>query len=260
MEAGLLFKDPERLPACSRARQMRRRNRGWRASGVMDKEVNAIRQSMAAEPGPVRQWIINHDDSRWFVGLYIGLAVVLSIWLGLFWLVAIVGVHLVFEWIRQAHPEACGVRALARAIWEIKLDLALVLFAFALALYLEVIAGAVGLGAGARLASQAGARAAAWQRVLRGVLLSLDDVAQVARVAARNRKPAGHGCCVTAAGAAALGVPNQTPWAGPWSLGDRLTIGFGCCCVLSILLAPLLTEHNWTSVWQSVIAELRPFP
>jgi len=37
--------------------------------------------------------------------------------------------------------EACGARALARAIREIKLDLALVLFAFALALYLEVLAG-----------------------------------------------------------------------------------------------------------------------
>ena len=66
--------------------------------------------------------------------------------------------------------------------------LALVLFAFVLALYFEVIAGAAGLGGGVRVASQAGARSAAWQRVLRGLLLSLDDVAQVARVAARGRK------------------------------------------------------------------------
>jgi hypothetical protein len=226
----------------------------------MDQDGSIIRHEITAGPGPIRRWILYHDDSRWFVGLYIGLAVVLSIWIGLFWLVAIVGVHLVFEWIRQAHPDRCGLGALARAMWEIKLDLALVLFAFALALYLEVIAGAAGLGAGLRVASQAGARAAAWQRVLRGLLLSLDDVAQVARVATRGRKGSGAGSAVPTDAQPGSAVNALGGWRGAWSLGDRLTIGFGCGCGLSILLAPMLTEHTWFSTWQSLAAELRPLP
>jgi hypothetical protein len=48
-------------------------------------------RTLAAEPGTaaaIDRWIQNHDDSRLFAVLYIGLALVLSIVLGLFWLVA----------------------------------------------------------------------------------------------------------------------------------------------------------------------------
>jgi len=76
----------------------------------------------------------------------------------------------------------------------LKLDLALILFALVLSLYLEVTLGLVGLGAGARGAAMAGAgarlgvRFTVIQQVLRGLLLSLDDLAQVVRVLLRRRK------------------------------------------------------------------------
>lgn len=49
----------------------------------------------------IYDWVIRHDDSWLFTVLHIGLAVVLSIWIGLFWLVAVVVVHFAFEIVRQ---------------------------------------------------------------------------------------------------------------------------------------------------------------
>jgi hypothetical protein len=64
----------------------------------------------ADQPGPLRRWIIDHDNSRLFVVAYVGLELVLSIFVGLFWLVFVVGLHVVFELVRQhhAHPAAGG--------------------------------------------------------------------------------------------------------------------------------------------------------
>jgi hypothetical protein len=129
---------------------------------------------------PVRAWIVEHDQSRVFLVLYIGLAVVLSLWISLFWLVAVVGAHLVLELIRQSHLQIGARRIVLESAWELKLDVALVLFALALSLYMETVLGVVGLQGAARLgsASRAAARFASWERVLRGVALSADDAAQ----------------------------------------------------------------------------------
>jgi hypothetical protein len=126
--------------------------------------------------GAVRAWILQHDESWLFTISYVGLAVVLSIWISLFWLVAVVGVHFILEWIRQSHFAERSRDVLRRSLWELKLDGALILFAFALTAYLEVILGMAGLAGASRMGLQAGARFAGWSRVLRGVLLSLVSV------------------------------------------------------------------------------------
>jgi hypothetical protein len=200
--------------------------------------------------GALRTWIINHDESWLFTISYVGLAVVLSIWISLFWLVAVVGAHVALEWVRQSHLASRPGSVPARVLWEVKLDLALVLFALALTAYLEVILGVAGLGGAARLGIQSGARLAGWARVLRGVLLSLDDAAQVARVAlARGSGPEDTDEPGTAA----------APWTR-WSVGDHIAIWLGVVCVVLIFAAPALTDHTYASLWPTLLAELHPAP
>jgi hypothetical protein len=219
----------------------------------------------------VRDWIINHDDSWLFLALYIGLAVILSIWISLFWLVAVVGVHFAFEWVRQQTLRSGFGDILLEVLWELKLDIALVLFALALSLYMEVVLGVVGLRSAARMApaAQAGlrssARFAAWQRIIRGILLSVDDAAQVARAVTVNRSDAAAEPAESAGTAAGVAAVAATPsthssWRGRWGTGDWISAGLGATCIALILLAPSLTEHNFVSAAVTLAEELHPLP
>lgn len=214
------------------------------------------REQAVAAPARSRlvEWILHHDESRAFVAGYIGLALVLSIWIGLFWLVAVVAVHLLFETIKQHDADRRPLGVAARVLWELKLDLALVLFALALSVYLEVVLGLAGLSAGARVGLQSGARFAAWQKVLKGVLLSVDDAAQVGRALLTRR------------GGSPSDDESSEPfalwggWPGRWSFGDRLAVGLGALCLTLLLAAPMLTDHTWPSLVSVLAAELRPLP
>jgi hypothetical protein len=219
----------------------------------------------APPPGTLRAWIIEHDESWLFIAAYVGLAVVLSLVISLFWLLVVVAGHFALEWVRQGH--AHGDRVLARSLWEIKLDIALVVFALALALYMEVILGLVGLQAIARaggVAARSGARVAAWERAIRGVVLSADDAAQVARAAAARR---------ARGGAAALEVEvepvqetegteigGRLPWRRRWGAGDRVAAVLGAACLALILLSTTLTPHTPASALATILHELRPLP
>lgn len=202
----------------------------------------------------VQQWVCEHDDRWLFIIGYVGLAVVLSVWISLFWLVAVVGVHLLLEIFRQrlVAPYLVG----ARVLWELKLDLALILFSFVLAVYMELVLGAAGLGSAARVGMRAAPRAAGWLRALRGALLSLDDAAQVVRAVAKRRK----------AGGAAEEKPGRTQASDyrfhprDWTLGDHIAIWLGVVCTLLLLLSPLLIDVPFGDVARMLIHELRPFP
>lgn len=222
-------------------------------------------QSAAADPpatGLVR-WVLNHDDSRLFAVLYIGLALVLSITLGLFWLVAVVALHGVLEILRQRRLHRWWPGVLSRVLWELKLDLGLILFAFVVTLYMDVVLGMAGVNAAVRAGARGGARLLAWQRGLRAALLSVDDAAQVVRMVAGRKKPpqqqSDHDA--GAVGLAALGVTSPFGgWAERWNSGDRFAVGFGLACLALILAAPWLTGEPATAVWRQVVAELQPFP
>ena len=209
----------------------------------------------------VRDWIVNHDDSRAFVLLYLVLALVLSIAIGLFWLVALVGVHFVFEYVRARHHRAGRRAAVGAALWTLKLDLALVLFALSLALYLKYVFGVRGIAAAGRAASAAqvgvrtGARFAAWERVIHGFLITVDDMARGVRaVVVLRGQAAGRGGAAAAVPVAPVGGRRGL------SLGDRLTLGFGAVCLLLILAAPWLGYASWSDAFATLAAELRPFP
>jgi len=202
----------------------------------------------------LRDWVVNHDDSWLFTVLYVVLAVVLSIWISLFWLVAVVAVHFVFEWVRHRHSLDDNETLACYALWNIKLDVALVIFALSLTAYMEVILGFAGLGGATRLGVQSAARLGGWARVIRGILLSLDDAAQVARAAVNQIASNGNRQLPEASGSVQL-----RPWQAP-TRGDYLSLGFAASCVVSILAAPWLTDHTYASLGSTLLRELHPFP
>jgi hypothetical protein len=203
-------------------------------------------------------WILHHDDSKAFVVVYIALAVTLTIWLGLFWLLLVVGIHGLFECIKQRHRGPGWFGTIARSAWELKLDLALIFFAFVISLYMDAIVGIAGLGAAGRVGLQGGSRFAAWQRVLRGALMSVDDAAQVGRAVLAGRRKHSKGEV----------VEDQTPetksrwggWTGFWSWGDRFSLGLAALCVLLVLVSPWLTGTGVIEVLSKLGSELHPFP
>ncbi|MFW5878653.1 MAG: hypothetical protein ACOCVR_02440 [Myxococcota bacterium] len=239
------------------------------------------------------RWVLNHDDSKVFVVAYIGLAVVLAIFLGLFWLAAVVCVHFAMEMVKQLHQDRRLLQAVARSFWELKLDIGLVLFGLVIDLYIHVVFGMVGLGQLGRAGAQVATRAGIWPRVLRGVLLTVDDVALVAKAATlRGRRKAGEeavgdeavAVAAVAGGAtpaAPLGLEEPTTprleetaagkpvegaalwggWVAPrWGLGDKIALFFTALNILLILATPLLTTHTLGSAWAEILSVLHPFP
>jgi hypothetical protein len=220
----------------------------------------------------IHDWILDHDNRWSFVGAYLLLAVVLTIALSLFWLVAVVAVHFLFEWMVQRRKHTAKADVLAASLWEIKVDIALVLFALVLALYMDVVLGIAGLSSSARLvhagakAARTGSRLLAWERVLRGVLLSLDDLAQLIR-AALGRRRKGNNAPEPADGRADLEQRGQSAmaqavsdWRGPWGAEGWIAFTLGAACLVLIAATPLLTAHTAQSIVSVLAAELHPFP
>lgn len=142
--------------------------------------------------GGLGGWIKHHDEHWLFVLIYLGLAVGLSIFVSLFWLVVVVAFHLVLELVRQAFYRETYPSVILHALWEIKMDVGLVLLALTLVLYIEVVLGILGLQsaaraaaasravhAGSRAGSRAGATASAAEQWVRGILLAFDEMARV---------------------------------------------------------------------------------
>lgn len=200
-------------------------------------------------------WVAEHDDHWLFITLYIGLALVLSMTISLFWLVAVVATHGVLEWFAL---ERRGVRdqRLGRIFWHLKLDIGLVLVALWLGLYIDVLFGLAGLGAAARAGAQTAARAVAWQRTIRGVLVTADEAALVVKAIVTRKKGK-----APADPAPAPEPPDpRPPWRRSWSGGDKFAVVFTSTCALLILLTPLLTDHTVGSALAVLAADLHPWP
>lgn len=218
--------------------------------------MDATRAPSVTQRGQIHAWIVNHDESRLFLVLYLTLALVLSIAIGLFWLVALVVVHFAFEHVRARHEGLTGWAALGRALWNVKLDVALVLFALVLALYLQVVMGVLGLhavsraGALAQAGARGGIRFAAWEKVIRGVLLSADDAVQGVRAFA----------AVRARGNGDTAAPAAEPDRGGLTKGDHFTLALAAVCTVLILASPWMGQESWQGMVGTLAAELHPFP
>ena len=231
----------------------------------------------------VSQWIQRHDESWLFVAIYIGFAVVLSVWLSLFWLVLMVGIHFLFEIIRHSRTHDGWVARLSVASWEIRLDVALVLLAFAVALYMDAIMGIVGLQSAGRAAvatstaSRVGTRAVAWQRMVRAVVLGFDDVANAIRAVLMRKGETAAPAVAGAVPVAEEGEPEEVApamasssdlpsssrlpgWAEPWGFWDRMTMGLMGACIAAMVIAPPLTGSTYPAALETLREELQPFP
>jgi hypothetical protein len=197
-------------------------------------------------------WIAEHDDSWLFIVLYVGLGLVLTMTISLFWLVAVVAAHAVLEWFALTRKGIWDHRA-GRVLWHLKLDIGLVLVALWLGLYLELLFGLAGLGAAARAGAQTAARVVAWQRAIRGVLMTVDEAAHVVKAVATRG-----GSKQTRQ--AAEPADAQPPWRRPWSRGDKFAVVFTATWATLIVLSPVLTHHTVESALAVLAADLHPWP
>jgi hypothetical protein len=198
--------------------------------------------------------VAEHDDHWLFITLYIGLALVLSMAISLFWLVAVVAAHGVLEWFALGRKGVTDQRA-GRILWHLKLDIGLVLVALWLGLYIDVLFGLAGLGAAARAGAQTATRVVAWQKAIRGVLMTADEAALVVKAAtSRNGAKSKKEVAPEAA-------DPRPPWqARPWSRGDKFALAFTLTCMVLILLTPVLTHHDLASMLEVMAHDLHPWP
>ncbi len=197
-----------------------------------------------------RRWLVEHDNRTTFTIIYITLALVLSMAISMFWLAAVVAAHGFIEFWSLGKR---GVRnhRLGLTLWHIKLDIMLVLAALWLGLYIDLLFGIAGLSAAARTGAQVSARVVAWQRAIRGVLLTVDEAALAAKAAVGGN--GGHG--------GQGPTPDQEPpWRQSWGWGDRLSIGASVVLAALILLSPLLTDHSVTEALMILAEDLHPWP
>lgn len=196
-------------------------------------------------------WIAEHDDSWLFIVFYVGLGLVLTMTISLFWLVAVVAAHAVLEWFAMGRKGVRDQRA-GRVLWHLKLDIGLVLVALWLGLYLELLFGLAGLGAAARAGAQTATRVVAWQRAIRGVLMTADEAAHVVKaVATRNGGKRQQQPEV---------IDDRPPWRRTWSRGDKFAVVFTTTWAVLILLTPVLTPHTVESTLATLAADLHPWP
>lgn len=224
-------------------------------------------------------WITDHDNKTLFVVLYIGLSIVLSIAISLFWLLFVVLIHFAFELVTQNRLQTGAKNIIYESLWETKLDFALVVFALLLAVYLDFIFGVAGLGAAARggamAATRTGAgaantgakvvqvstRFAALQRAIRGILLSLDDVANAAKSFFQRKKPKSDKINDPEKNIAGNNhAGSGSSWTAKWSVIDYTGVVLFAVSALLILLAPVLIGMSWGEIITITSAEFHPFP
>ncbi|TVS11541.1 MAG: hypothetical protein EA419_07790 [Wenzhouxiangella sp.] len=198
-----------------------------------------------------RRWLLEHDHRVSFTVLYISLALVLSMAISMFWLVAVVAAHGVLEYWSLGKTGPRDHR-LGRTLWHIRLDILLVLAALWLGLYIDLLFGVAGLGAAARTGAQVSARVIAWQRTIRGVLLTVDEAALAAKAAFGGT---GGGAPKTAARRS-----EPLPWRQPWGWADRLIVATTGVLALLILLTPVLTDHSVVEALAILGQDLHPWP
>lgn len=237
----------------------------------------------AASPlGPIRQWIMSHDERLSFAAAYVILAVGLSLFVSLFWLLVLVAIHVYLEWLKKRyHGYAGHGHAAIWTLWDTKLDLALAMLAFVLAAYAGVsfgVAGAQSAGRAGVLASRLGplTRGFAAARVILFRLwfaarIIIIRKADMARAAARGKLAEQQAAANANQDAAAelerqgvaneMGpIPQVPPWKTEWTKGDWIALTFITFNIILLVINPIITDQTLVSMFQSFSEQLHPWP
>jgi len=201
-------------------------------------------------------WVRDHDDRLSFVILYIGGAIILSVWLNLFWVAMLMLSHFGLEIFRGRLLKA--ENPLMHALWEVKLDVGLLLFALVVALYSEHVLALLGLGQAARAGQaarglQVAAKFGIVERALRILVLTMDDIARLVQAIIKFRnKRNGQPVQVEHVRAPDQAEASSSGW------GDILGLGFAAACLVLLLLTPSLTGASASDVGAHLLHELSP--
>ena len=218
-------------------------------------------------PTPVKRWVKDHDERWSFIIVYVGAAIVLSVYANLFWVVMLMLGHYGLEVWRHYVIEVQG--PLWAALWHVKLDIALVLFALVIALYAEMIMAALGLGQAARAGqavrgAQMLTRFAIIERGLRVLFLTIDDITRVVLIVWKTMK--GKNSTTTDRDMEEVRAKmreeeehiHPEPAEGKLSRGDIFSLSFGGLCLVLILAAPWIAGLGISETAISLMDALKP--
>lgn len=217
-------------------------------------------------PTPLKRWVKDHDERWSFIFVYVGAAIILSIYANLFWVVLLMLGHYGLEVWRHYVIEV--KKPLLTALWHVKLDIALVLFALVIALYAELVMAALGLGQAARAGqavrgAQMLTRFAIIERGLRIFFLTIDDIARIGMIVWKVMKGK-NGKTKQDMDDARLKLKEEEDRIHPQdkdgklSKGDIFSLSFGSLCLTLILAAPWATGLGAYETALKIISELSP--
>jgi len=218
-------------------------------------------------PDSLKNWINDHDERWSFILLYVGTAIVLSVYASLFWVALLMLSHLGLEIWR--HYIIKAPNAFASALWEVKLDIALILFAFVITIYGDMVMAVLGIGQAARAGqavrgAQMLTRFAVIERALRIFFLTVDDITRVALIGWKVVK--GKKSKINQELEEARQILKEEEKKlhaaddeGKLSKGDIFSLGFGAMCILLLCLSPLIMDISIAEAFRVILNELRPF-
>lgn len=190
----------------------------------------------------LKSWVITHDEKTLFTILYIGLSVILSIYISLFWLVVIVAIHCIMEYISLKYKNTKNI--LFELFDHMKLDFALITFALFLSIYMEAVFGLLIAKYGTRFASFI-----AYQNTFRAILMSLDDLAQAIKalfsIKNKNKNP--------------LEISKEEVLKKN-SISDYIAFFLLFSSIIGILFSPYILDIGAIEIIEKLKLELTPFP
>jgi len=209
----------------------------------------------------LKDWIKDHDDRWSFVLLYVGGAILLSVFLNLFWVVMLMAGNFCLKVYRNflvAKPQP-----FLTSLWQVKLDIGLIFFALAIGLYADHIFAALGLSQAARAGQavrglQMATRFGVIERGLKVFFMTIDDQARLvnAIVKARSKKKSRVDIPEEAIPEPEAHLPSY-PWKR-WGKGDIFSVTFGLTCVGLIAAAPWILDMPPMEIGHLILWQLKP--
>ena len=214
------------------------------------------------------RWIIEHDEKRLFLVGDVGLSLLLTIGISLFWLLFLVGVHFLFEMLKDWHYGARDPRRLlAWAAWDIKFDIALVTVAIFLAALTEAQFGIAGIGGLSRIS-------ATFSKVTRGFIpikdivlglrivctrkLDRRDILQRRLTLIKDQKRAN---IEEVHRVETQRLQNyRYPWDMKWNLTNKIILGVMVVNVCLTIGVIFLNQNPPLAMLEGLIRQLHPWP